>query len=296
MQDQRKGSKRVVTHRLTEAEEEKVTATLNSSRFCDMTPAMIVAILAQEGTYIASESTMYRIMRKKNLLAHRQKSKSPRTSKQPERIDVTGPNQVWSWDITWLKTAVKGQFYFAYTIIDIYDRSIVGWSIETQESDDHAHKLFHRVIRDLKVHPQIIHSDNGNPMRGMTLAVFLDSLFISRSYSRPRVSDDNPFIESWHKTLKYSVDYPNFFESLEGARTWYANFINWYNTDHLHSGLGYVTPEQRRTGEADTVYKKRNETLLNARLLNPSRWRKDKVKIYASLPVTAVYRPLLKNP
>lgn len=147
---------------------------------------MIVALLAQEGSYIASESTFYRILRKNKLLSHRQESKAPRKGKQPERIDVTGPNQVWSWDITWLKSDVKGLFYYAYTIIDVYDRSIVGWTIENQESDYYAQRLFARIIRDLNVRPEIVHADNGNSMRGMTLAAFLDSLFITRSYSRPK--------------------------------------------------------------------------------------------------------------
>lgn len=293
--DRRKGSVRFVPHRLSEAEEKAILNVCNSATYCDMPPAMIVALLAQEKTYIASESSFYRVMRKNQLLAHRRNSKAPRKGKQPDRIEVIGPNQVWAWDITWLKTEVKGLFYYAYTIIDVYDRSIVGWTIEDQESDHYAHKLFSRIIRELRVSPEIIHADNGNSMRGITLAAFLDSLFISRSYSRPRVSNDNAFIESWHKTLKYSVGYPDFFPSIENARIWYANFINWYNTKHLHSALGYVTPEQRRTGKSDELYIKRNETLLLARLTNPDRWRNGKVKKYGSLPVETVYRPLSKT-
>ncbi len=295
LQDHRKGSARFVPHRLKDTEEEAILAICNSEKYCDMPPAMIVALLAQENTYIASESTFYRVMRKKQLLAHRQKSKAPRKGKQPDRIEVTGPNQVWAWDITWLKTDVKGLFHYAYTIIDLYDRSIVGWTIEDQESDHHAHKLFSRIIRDMKVIPEIVHADNGNSMRGMTLAAFLDSLFISRSYSRPRVSNDNAFIESWHKTLKYSIGYPDFFPTIENARTWYANFINWYNTAHLHSALGYVTPKQHRSGESEKLYAMRNETLLLAYLANPDRWRNGKVKEYGSLPVRTVYRPLSKT-
>ncbi len=295
MQDRRKGSSRFVPHRLSANEEEAILAVCNSDAYCDMPPAMIVALLAQEKKYIASESTFYRVLRKNKLLTHRQNSKAPRKGKQPERIAVNGPNQVWAWDITWLKTDVKGLFYYAYTIIDLYDRSIVGWTIEDQESDHYAYTLFSRIIRDLKVSPEIIHADNGNSMRGISLAAFLDSLFISRSYSRPRVSNDNAFIESWHKTLKYSVGYPDFFSSIENARVWYANFINWYNTEHLHSALGYVTPEQHRTGKSDELYITRNETLLLARSANPARWRNGKVKEYGCLPVKTVYRPLSKT-
>lgn len=169
-----------------------------------------------------------------------------------------------------------------------------GNTIETNESDEHAMRLFERVIRDLGVVPEIVHADNGNPMRGMTLAVFLDSLQIRRSYSRPRCSNDNAYIESWHKTLKYTVGYPPFFESLEKARSWYADFIDWYNTDHQHSGLGYVTPMQRRSGEATAIHARRNQTLQDAFIKNPLRWRQSKVRSYQCIPVFAFYRPVKK--
>jgi putative transposase len=132
-------------------------------------------------------------------------------------------------------------------------------------------------------------------MRGVTLAVFLDSLLVVRSYSRPRCSNDNAFIESWHKTLKYTVGYPNAFTSLEHARSWFANFVNWYNTKHLHSGIGYVTPQQKRSGEALQIYAVRNQTIAAAKLRNPLRWRRSKTMIYEALPVKAFYRPLVKS-
>jgi putative transposase len=209
-------------------------------------------------------------------------------------MEVTAPNQVWAWDITWLKTEIKGLFKYAYTIIDLYDRSIVGWTVEDCESDEYATRLFARVVRELKVLPQIIHADNGNSMRGVTLAAFLDSLFISRSYSRPRCSNDNAFIESWHKTLKYTVGYPQFFSSLEHARTWYADFIVWYNTEHQHSALGYVTPEQKRTGKAQEIYSMRDVGLQAAKKRNPDRWRQGKTRIWSSIPVLFPWRPVYK--
>ena len=277
-------------------EEEKLfLATANSARFADKTPDQIVAVLAQEGVYIASPATLYRLLRKNDTLAHRRESRKPRASIAPQKIQVTGPNQVWSWDITWLKTEVHGIFTYAYSIIDLFDRSIVGWTIETTESEEHARRLFERIIRDLGVCPQIVHADNGNPMRGVTLAVFLDSLLVVRSYSRPRCSNDNAFIESWHKTLKYTVGYPKAFTSLELARLWFADFVNWYNTKHLHSGIGYVTPYQKRTGEALHIYAARNRTLAVARLRNPLRWRLSRTMIYEALPVKAFYRPIAKS-
>lgn len=253
------------------------------------------AILAQENTYIASASTFYRVLGEHGALEHRRESKKPNTGKKIEKIKVTGPNQVWAWDITWLKTDVVGAFLYAYSIIDLFDRSIVGWTIELNESDEHAAELFRRIMRDLKVVPKIVHADNGNPMRGVTLAVFLDRLMVSRSYSRPRCSNDNAFIESWHKTLKYSVGYPDFFKAIDHARTWFANFVHWYNTEHLHSALGYVTPMQRRSGEAEAIYETRNQTIANAMQLNPQRWRKGIVRTYASDPVESVYRPTKKS-
>lgn len=294
LRDRRKGSARHVEHRLTAEEEQKFYEISNSKRFQDMTPAQIVATLAGEGTYIASVSTLYRILRKRKALEHRRESKKPRAQRPAYTYYVTAPDQVYSWDITWLKTEVQGVFLYAYTIIDLYDRSIVGWSIEETESDEHATRLFRRLVRDRNVRPQIVHADNGHPMRGVTLAVFLDSLMISRSYSRPRCSNDNAHIESYHKTMKYTVGYPNTFTSIAHARSWYADFVHWYNTAHLHSALGYVTPHQRRSGESDQIYAIRNKTIADARERNPLRWRRNRTFSYKSKPVSFEYRPLVQ--
>ena len=215
IKDRRKGSARHLPHRLSAEEERRFYDTANNPELRDLTPEQVVATLADRGEYLGSTSTLYRIFRRRGALRHRQESKKPAAATARQRIEVTGPNQVWSWDITWLRTDVQGLLFYAYTIIDLYDRFIVGWSIEANESDEHARTLFERVIRELGVVPEIVHADNGNPMRGMTLAAFLDSLQVSRSYSRPRCSNDNAYIESWHKTLKYTVGYPSFFTSLE---------------------------------------------------------------------------------
>jgi putative transposase len=276
------------------AEQESFLAVANSPRFADMTPEQIVAKLAEEGVYYASASTLYRILRRRKALAHRRGSRKPREATRPVYIEVTGSNQVWSWDITWLRTEVAGLFLYAYTVIDLFDRSLVGWTIETTESEEHAKRLFQRITRDLGVCPKIVHADNGNPMRGVTLAVFLDSLAVTRSHSRPRCSNDNAFIESWHKTLKYSVGYPDRFKSIGHARTWYADFVDWYNTEHMHSGIGYVTPRQRRTGEADAIYERRNKTIAEARSRSPNRWRQKKNMTYGAPSVKAFYRPFEK--
>lgn len=292
--DRRKGSIRHVEHRLSAEEEREFYQTANSARFRDMTPAQIVATLAAEDIYIASTSTLYRILRKRKALEHRQQSKKPAATRPAHTYFVTAADQVYSWDICWLKSDVRGIFYYAYTIIDLFDRSVIGWSIEQDESDEHSARLFTRVVRDLKVLPQIVHADNGHPMRGATLSVFLDKLMISRSYSRPRRSNDNAFIESYHKTLKYTVGYPDVFTSIDHARSWYAGFAHWYNTEHLHSGLGYVTPHQRRFGEAEAIYAARNKTIANARKKNPLRWRQNRIYSYQSNPVSFPYRPLIQ--
>jgi putative transposase len=294
MQDKRKGSARHVAFRLSEEEQELFYQQSISPRFRGSTVEQIVATLAEEGCFIASSSTLYRILRKRNALQHRQNTKKPRASRAPEKVTIFAKNQVWTWDITWMKTEVDGLYKYAYTIMDLFDRSIVGWSIEDKESDVHSSKLFSRVMRDLKVLPQIVHADNGHPMKGVTLAVFLDSLHISRSYSRPRQSNDNAHIESYHKTLKYSVGYPSRFTSLEHCRSWYAEFVHWYNTEHQHSGLGYVTPHQMRTGEAIQIHARRNETIALARQNNPLRWRTSKIRVYQKDEIKFDYRPIKK--
>jgi len=292
LKDRRKGSERHIPDKLTEAEEQAFYDVANTPRFQGKTPEQIYAILAQEGIYYGSVSTLYRILRKRKALEHRRESKKPRVSRPAEKYLVTAPNQVFSWDITWLKTDVQGLFKYAYTVIDLFDRSIVGWAIEDTESDEHSARLFRRIARDVGVLPEIVHGDNGHPMRGITLAAFLDKLQVSRSYSRPRCSNDNAFIEAYHKTLKYSVGYPKHFNSLESARAWYAEFVNWYNTEHLHSGLDYVTPHQMRFGEAEAIYAARNETINRAREKNPSRWKQENTREYKYIPVTFDWRPI----
>lgn len=225
-------------------------------------------------------------------MQHRQETKKPVKNVKAIPTLVTGPNQVWAWDNTWLKTDVVGLFKYGYNIIDLFDRTIVGWSVEDSESDQHARTLFERVIRNHKVVPKIIHADNGSPMRGVSLGAFLDSLCVTRSHSRPRCSNDNAYIESWHKTLKYSVGYPSRFDSLDHARCWYADFVHWYNTEHLHSGIGYVTPAQMRSGEAQAIFEVWNRTIAAARLRNPLRWKMSKTYSYGPNTVQSLYRPL----
>lgn len=270
--DRRKGASKTVPKKLTDKERKAIVEVCNSDRFKDLTPHEIVAILAQEGVYHASESTFYRILKEERLLHHRSDSKPRKKPEVPPELIATGPNQVWCWDITWLPLKVRGMFLFAYMIIDIYDRSIVGWEIHETEDASLSRELFSRLAKKMNLKGVHLHADNGNPMKGLTLLALLYFLGVRYSFSRPRVSNDNPFIESFFKTLKYTAGYPGSFRNIDHAREWMAGFVHWYNHEHLHSALGYVSPYTKRTGFDSALFEKRNRTIAEARLLNPGRW------------------------
>lgn len=270
--DRRKGARRTLKRRLSEGEREAVSEVACSERFRDCTPYEIVAILAQEGTYLASVSTFYRILRGEGKLHHRGESRPAQRRSAPPELVASGPNQVYSWDITYLKTGVAGIFLYAYLVIDVWSRKIVGWSVESEESEQLAVELFRSLVRRQNLRGVRLHSDNGNPMKGATMLMTLYNLGVIPSFSRPRISDDNPYSESLFKTLKYTAGYPKHFRDLAHAREWMAAFLDWYNTEHLHSGIGYVTPQQRHEGIAATILDARNRTLEEAHRLHPERW------------------------
>ena len=272
--DARKGSSRKVPRKLTEEERQKVKAIACSPEYKDLNPYEIVAILAEKGLYIASERTFYRILGDDGLLHHRGNQKPRTKNAVPDELVADGPNQVWSWDITWMKTDVRGLFYYAYVIIDIWSKDIIGWEIHDREDDELAAAMFRRLKVRHNMKGLFLRSDNGNPMKGATMLMTLYHLGVIPSYSRPRVSNDNPFIESLFKTVKYTAGYPRHFTSIDHARNWMATFVNWYRTEHRHSAIGYVTPEQRRTGDYKKIFEKRNETLAAAKIKNPERWGK----------------------
>ena len=270
--DRRKGAAKSIPRKLSDEERQRLYRTANEQRFQDMTPGEIVPTLLDEGIYLASERTLYRLLKERAALSPRQESRAPVNRVRPVELTATGPNQVWTWDITWLRTDVKGLFLFAYVIEDLFDRSIVGWTVHEREDPEYAKELFERVIRDLGVAPQFVHADNGGPMKGVALVALMYRLSVGLSYSRPRVSDDNPFIESFFRTLKYRVGYPKWFTSLDNARAWFANFVHWYNSEHKHSAIKYVTPIQRRRGEDIAILANRHAVLEEARQRNPERW------------------------
>lgn len=270
--DLRKGAEKNIPRKLTQEEEREILRICNSQKYKDYNPYEIHASLLDEGIYIASISSFYRVLRKADLMIPRREVRGSSRNNRPPEKKATGPNQVWTWDITWLKTNVRGLFYYAYVIIDIWDRSIVKWSIHDREDDALAHELFQRALRDNDAPDVFVHSDNGNPMKGATLLGFFNELGICNSYSRPRVSNDNPFIESWFKTLKYDVSYPGKFDTLKESREWFAAFVSAYNNTHAHSGMNFITPHQVRSGEYTRIARNRNSVLQDAFERNPHRW------------------------
>ena len=272
--DQRQGPSSASANSLSEAEKMLVVAVATSPEFRDLSPAQIVPILADEGVYIASESSFYRILRQKKLLAHRSMARPSKHSKPKEYV-ATGPNQVWSWDITYLKSPVRGKFYYLYLVVDVFSRKIMGWAVDEEESSQIASAVILEACMRHGVDPEqlILHSDNGGPMKGATLLATLQWLGIVPSFSRPSVSDDNAYSESLFRTLKYRPEYPvAAFESLEAAREWVRRFVQWYNFEHRHSGIRFVTPASRHSGEDVMILEKRKEVYEQARRANPMRW------------------------
>jgi transposase InsO family protein len=208
-------------------------------------------------------------------------TKPPERANLPTTFIADGPNQVWTWDITWLNTYTRGIYYKLYMVIDIYSRKIVGWEVWPEENGELASELVERAMLSEKVKiknnqkPLVLHSDNGSPMKSYTLKAKLEVLGIISSYSRPRVSNDNPFSEAQFKTMKYRPGYPkDGFASIEEAREWVSKFIHWYNNEHYHSGIKFTTPNSRHNGETESIMNNRKKVYETARALNPSRFNK----------------------
>lgn len=253
----------------------KLMNIINSSEYQDLPACKIIPLLADKNCYIASESTVYRLMRLQKQLKHRTKSK-PARLKKPDPFVATGPNQVWSWDISYLPTTVKGLYFYLYLVMDIYSRKIVAWSIHDCQCSYFASKLIKQGCLDEKIEESqlVLHSDNGKPMKGVTMLAMLENLGVTPSFSRPSVSDDNPYSESLFKTVKYHSSFPclNKFDTLYEARSWMIKFTKWYNNAHLHSAIKYVTPDQRHCGLDKGILKNRHIVYQEAKKLNPSRW------------------------
>lgn len=247
----------------------------NQPEFAALPPSQIVPKLADNGKYIASESTFYRLLRQAGQLHHRGRSKAPKKHRPPTTHRAVAPNQLWSWDISYMPTLVRGLFFYLYLVLDIFSRKIVAWEVHDCETGELAATLIDRAVISERCfrQPLILHSDNGSPMKCSTLQRKLDDLGIRPSHSRPRVSNDNAFSESLFRTLKYCPTWPSKgFASLEEARHWVKAFVHAYNHDHCHSAIRFVTPAQRHSGKDRAMLEKRTRIYLRAKAKNPKRW------------------------
>lgn len=259
---------------LSPAERSEVLRVMNTAEFRDLSPNQIVPQLADRGIYVASESTMYRILRAEGQLVHRGRARPAEARPRPEHV-ATGPNQVWTWDISYLRTPVRGIYFYLYLMIDMWSRKIVGWTVAEQENEHVAARLFRDVCAAEGLNPSglILHSDNGGPMKGSIMLATLYELGVAASFSRPRVSNDNPYSEALFRTLKYRPDYPTKpFANCESARRWVDAFVSWYNQHHLHSAIRFVSPALRHAGRDSALLARRKQVYEAARKRRPQRW------------------------
>jgi transposase InsO family protein len=276
--DRRKGSSRFVSHRLKEEERRRILLTCNQPEYAALPPGQIVPILADQGLYIGSERSFYRVLHAHGQAHRRGRARPPQEPREVPRLKAEGPNEVWSWDITYLPTSVRGVWLYLYLVIDVWSRKIVAWDVAEREDSKIAADLVSRACLRERIskgrrQPLILHADNGNAMRAATLEVRLEELGVLRSFSRPRVSNDNPFSESLFRTVKYRPDYPRRpFQSVEEACGWVGTFVEWYNRQHRHSGIRFVTPVQRHSGEAQAICRHRARIYEQARQRHPRRW------------------------
>ena len=258
---------------LTDTERQAVLETLHSPRFCDVSPAETYATLLDEGSYLASERTMYRILAAAGESRERRSQRIHPPYTKPELL-ATAPNEVWSWDITKLLGPAKWTYYYLYVILDVYSRYIVGWMVAYREQA----VLAERLIAETAAKQQIalgqltLHADRGTSMTSKPVAFLLADLGITKSHSRPHVSNDNPYSESQFKTMKYRPGFPDRFASMEEARAFCQQFFPWYNGEHRHSGIGLLTPEAVHYGRAEALHAARAQVLATAYATHPERF------------------------
>ena len=276
--DRRCGPRREAPNALSAAERTRVLAVMTAPAYADLSPKQLVPRLADEGRYLASESTLYRLQHRYGLRNPQRVVRRTDVSRACTVHRATGPNQVWSWDITWLPTVVRGKYLYLYLVMDVWSRRIVGWTVGERESPDLAAELIQRICAEAGIEPKglILHSDNGKPMRGATMIATLQWLGVVPSFSRPHVSNDNPYSEALFRTLKHTPVYPKLpFACLDQARSWVARFVAWYNGTHRHSAIRYVTPDERHFGREHAILAQRHAVYANARRKRPERWSRD---------------------
>ena len=264
------------SHALSEAEQATVLATCHRPEFASLPPAQIVPrLLDEEGRYLASESSFYRVLRAAGEQHRRGRAAAPRNPGPPRRHRADRPNQLWCWDVTYLPSHVRGGFHYLYFILDVFSRKIVAAEVFEAESAANSRTVIERaVLREgLRRQPLVLHADNGPAMTGSTLRATLEALGVSASHSRPRVSNDNAYSEALFRTCKYRPSYPpQGFASLAEAQQWVLGFVRWYNTEHRHSAIRYVTPAQRHAGVDADLLAARHRIYTRAKEENPGRW------------------------
>jgi putative transposase len=262
---------------LSEIERQRVLNTLRSKRFVDKSPGEIVPILLDEGVYLCSERTMYRILKDASEIRERRQRAAQSHFKKPELLAL-GPNEVWSWDITKLKGSRKWSYYYLYVILDIYSRYVVGWMVADRESAELAKRLISKACEKQNIQPNqlTLHADRGTSMKSKAVAYLLADLGVTKTHSRPYTSDDNPYSESQFKTLKYCPQFPERFGCIEDANVFCRAFFRWYNDEHRHSGINRLTPKSLHQGFAKAVLEKRERVLEKAFSDHPERFKNKK--------------------
>jgi transposase InsO family protein len=274
-EDRRHGPKRRPRNALSRTEQARVVSVMTCPEHAALSPKQLVPRLADQGFYLASESTMYRLRRRLGLRVGAQASARTHVTRATTVHRATGPNQVWSWDITYLPTAVRGRFLYLYLVIDVWSRRFVGWQVHDRENPELAAAMVARICEESRIDPKglVLHSDNGKPMRGSTMVSTLQWLGIVPSFSRPHVSNDNPYSEALFRTLKHGPTYPRLpFADGHAATQWVKRFVAWYNTEHRHSAIRFVTPDERHFAREHARLGARHSLYQRARRRRPERW------------------------
>ncbi len=281
---------------LSPQERQKVLDLLHTDRFIDQSPREVYATMLDEGTYLCSVRSMYRILDEQGEVRER-RDQLRHPVYQPPELLARGANQVWSWDITKLKGPVKWTYYYLYVLLDIFSRYAVGWMVARREQASLAQKLIEESCEKQSITPGqlTVHSDRGPSMSSKPVALLLADLGVSKTHSRPHVSNDNPYSESQFKTLKYRPDFPERFGSMEDARGFCQTFFPWYNTEHHHSGISFLTPEQVHYGLAKQIVKERETVLKMAYQIRPDRFKKGPPKPMSLPEAVWINKPLSKT-
>ena len=277
---------------LKENEKEEVLKVLNSEKYVDKAPAAVVASLLDEGKYLCSVGSMYRILKANKAIKERRDQKRHPEYYRPELI-ATGPNQVWTWDITKIRTGVKFKYHHLYVIIDMFSRYVVGWVVHDREDSVLASQMIEDTCEKQGIYPGqlTIHADRGAAMKSQSVAQLMADLDINKSHSRPYISDDNPFSEAQFKTLKYHSSYPKIIATIEEAKLYLRGWLNWYNNEHTHSGISMLKPVDVHTGKADEVLAKRQLTLNAAYQSHPERFSKGCPKVPSLAKAVYINKP-----